>query len=132
MDAVNQVPVGVVHLVKRLVAQDPGIVDHHVDSAEGIEGVLDDFVAVGDRVVVGFGNAARFANLGHHPVCGRSVGTFALSRSAKVVDQHFGALLREQQCVGTPQATTGPGDDHDFIFEAHRLVHCGTPAGQGL
>ncbi|MNN75499.1 hypothetical protein D3C81_1918060 [compost metagenome] len=93
--------------------------------------MLDDFVAVGDRVVVGFGNAAGLTDFRHYTVSGRSVGAFTLGRAAEIVDQHFGALFGEQQRVGPSQATTGTGDDHDFIFETHRLIHGGTPAGQG-
>ncbi|MNI48149.1 hypothetical protein D3C73_1027030 [compost metagenome] len=85
--------------------------------------MLDDFVAVGDRVVVGHGSAARFANFVDHAVCRRGVGTFALGRAAEVIDQHLGPLFGEQQCVRPSQAATRTGDDHDFIFETHRLIH---------
>ncbi|MCY1175405.1 hypothetical protein D9M73_156410 [compost metagenome] len=125
VDAVNQVPVGVIHFVEGLVPQDPGIVDHHVDATEDVQGVLDQFVTVSDRVVVGFGNAAGLANLRDHAVGGRGIGAFALGRAAKIVDQHPGALFGEQQCMRPSQADTGSGDDHDFIFEAHRLIHGG-------
>lgn len=123
MDAVNQIPVGVVHFVEGLVAQDPGVVDHDVDATEDIKGVLHQFVAVGDRVVVGFGNAAGLADFGDDAVGSGGVGAFALGRAAEVVDQHFGALPGEQQCVGASEATTGSGDDDNFIFETHRLIH---------
>ena len=73
--------------------------------------------------MIGLGNTAGLANFGDHPVGRRSVGALPLSRATQVVDQHFRALPCEQQRMGTPQATTGPCDDHDFIFEAHRLIH---------
>ncbi|MNL51116.1 hypothetical protein D3C87_1741880 [compost metagenome] len=125
MDAVNQVPVGVVHFVERLVTQNTGIVDHHIDPTEGIEGVLNQFVAVGDRVVVGLGGAAGLADFRHHAISRRSVGAFALGRAAEVVDQDFRALFGEQQCMRPSQAATCTGDDHNFIFEAHRFIHVG-------
>ena len=78
MHPVNQVPVAVIHFMEGLVAQDAGVVDHHVDPAEDIQGVLYDLVAVGDGVMVGFGNAARRADLRHHPVGRRGVGALAL------------------------------------------------------
>ncbi|MNX53346.1 hypothetical protein D3C86_840390 [compost metagenome] len=87
--------------------------------------MLDQFVAVGDRVVVGHGSAAGLANFRDHAIRCRSVCAFALSRATEVVDQHFRALFGEQQCVRPSQAATCTGDDHDFIFEAHRLVHVG-------
>jgi hypothetical protein len=36
----------------------------------------------------------------------------------------------EQQRMRPAQAATGTGDDHDFIFETHGLIHRRTPAGQ--
>jgi ribulose-5-phosphate 4-epimerase/fuculose-1-phosphate aldolase len=44
---VNQVPVGVFHLVEGLVAQDTGVVHHHIDAAKGVQGALHDLLAVG-------------------------------------------------------------------------------------
>ncbi|MNN62725.1 hypothetical protein D3C81_1780510 [compost metagenome] len=114
-----------------LVPQDPGVVDHHIDPAKGIEGVLDDFFAIGHRVVVGHGSAAGLTNLCHHAVGGRGVGAFTLRGTTQVVDYHPGTLPGEQQCMGPSQAAARTSDDHDFIFEAHRLIHYPTPAGQG-
>jgi hypothetical protein len=34
-------------------------------------------------------------------------------------------LFGEQQSVRPSEATTGSGDDYDFIFETHRLIHHG-------
>src|SRR5471032_947970 len=31
-----------------------------------------------------------------------------------------------------PEPAASTGDDHDFIFETHRLIHGATPAGQGM
>src|SRR3546814_16836777 len=57
MDAVDQVPVGVIHFVEGLVPQDSGVVDHYIDPAERIKGILPQFFALGDGVVVSLGNA---------------------------------------------------------------------------
>ena len=119
MHAVHQVPVGVFHFVEGFVAQDAGIVDHHVDAAKGVEGVLHNLVTVGDRVVVGFGDPARFANLGHHTVGRRGIGAFALGGTAEIVDQHLGPVSGEQQRMGPAQSAAGTGDDHDLILELH-------------
>ncbi|MNI30258.1 hypothetical protein D3C73_840990 [compost metagenome] len=93
--------------------------------------MLDQFVTVSDRIVVGLGDAAGLANVRYHAGGGRGAGAFALGRAAQVVDQNPGALFGEQQRMRPSQAATGTGNDHDFIFEAHRLIHGGTPAGQG-
>ncbi|MNF73119.1 hypothetical protein D3C84_551140 [compost metagenome] len=129
MDAVNQVPVAIVQFMEGLVPQDPGIVDHHVDPAKGVECVLNDFLAVGHRVMVGDGGTASLANLGYYAVSRAGVGPLALRRAAKIVDQHVGPLPGEQQRMGPSQAAARPRHDHDFIFEAHRLIHYPTPAG---
>jgi len=116
---VNQVPVAVVHFVEGLVAQNASVVDHHIDTAKGVEGILHNPVTVGDRVMIGFGDAAGFANLSHHAVGGRGTGAFALGGTAQVVDQHFRAMSGEQQRMGTAQPAAGTGDDHDLILKLH-------------
>ena len=39
--------------MKRLVTQNPGIVDHDVDPAKVIHGTLNNLLAIGDRVRIG-------------------------------------------------------------------------------
>jgi len=119
MHPVNQVPVAVVHFVEGLVAQDAGVVHHHVDTAEGIQGVLYDFLAVGDGIMVGFGDTAGFADLCDHTVGRRRIGALALGGTAEIVDQHFGPVPGEQQRMGPAQPAAGTGDDHDLILELH-------------
>lgn len=58
MDGDNQVPVLVLHVLEADVAQDAGVVDQDVDAPKGLDGRLDDLVAVLDAVVVGDGLAA--------------------------------------------------------------------------
>jgi hypothetical protein len=69
--------------------------------------------------VVGLGDTARFANLGHHPVGGGRIGAFTLRGTAEIVDQNLGAMPGEQQRMGPAQSATGTGDDHDLILELH-------------
>ncbi len=75
--------------------------------------------------MVGFGNTAGLADFRHYAVGSRSIGALALRRATEIVDQHFGAVPGEQQRMGTPEAATGAGDNHDFIFETHRFIHRG-------
>ncbi|MCY1243617.1 hypothetical protein D9M72_566410 [compost metagenome] len=105
--------------MEALVAQDTGVVDHHIDPTEGIQGVLHDLVAIGHRIVIGHRNATGSTDFGNHSIGGRSVGALALSRTTQVIDHDPGAMAGEQQGMGTPQAAAGARDDHDFIFEAH-------------
>ena len=58
VDLEDEVPVLVLHVLEADVAQDAGVVDEHVDAAEGLDGGLDDLLAVVDAVVVGDGLAA--------------------------------------------------------------------------
>ena len=123
MHLVDQVPVGVLHLVEGLVTQDAGIVDHHVDAAEGVQRVLHDPAAVRDRVVVGHRGAAGGSDFRHHLVRRRGTGAFAMGAAAEVVDHHPGAMLREQQGVGAAKAAAGSGDDHDLVVETQGIAH---------
>ena len=66
----HQVPVLVFHVLEADVAQDAGIVDEDIDPAKGLDGSLDDFVAVLDRVVVCDGLAASGCDLLDNLVCG--------------------------------------------------------------
>jgi hypothetical protein len=58
VDLEDQVPVLVLHVLEADVAQDAGVVDQDVDAPKGLDGRLDDLVAVLDAVVVGNGLAA--------------------------------------------------------------------------
>src|SRR5690606_642046 len=58
MDLVDQIPVGIGHLGKTLVAQDAGVVDDNVHATEVVHGALDDLVTVNHAVRVGDGSAA--------------------------------------------------------------------------
>ena len=127
VDLVNQVPVGVFHLVEGLVAQDAGVVHHHIDAAEGVQGALHDLLAVGHRVMVGHRGAARLADFRHHLVRRRGVGAFAVGAAAQVVDHHLGTMLGEQQGMGTTQAAAGPGDDYNLILKTDGVAHAALP-----
>lgn len=63
MHGVDEVPVLVAHLVEDTITQNACIIDQNVDAAKGVNGRLDDLVAVLYRVVVGHGCAASLADL---------------------------------------------------------------------
>lgn len=54
----DQVPVLILHVLKADIPQNASIVDEHVDAAKGLDGSLDNLVAIFDRVVVRDGLAA--------------------------------------------------------------------------
>lgn len=59
MNLDDQIPILILHILEADVPQDPGIVDQHIDPSEGLNGRLDDLLAILDTVVVGDGLAAR-------------------------------------------------------------------------
>lgn len=70
MNSVDQVPIRLLHVLEADIAQNAGIVDEDIDTTEGVDGRLDDGLAILDRVVVGnrltAGGADRIDDL----VCG--------------------------------------------------------------
>jgi hypothetical protein len=70
MDIHNQIPVLVLHVLKADIPQDTSIVDEDIDSAIVLDGSLDDLVAVGDAVVVGYGLSTCGFDLVDDYICG--------------------------------------------------------------
>lgn len=50
---VDQIPIRILHVLEADVSQDTSVVDEDVDAAEGLNGSLDDLLAILDAVVVG-------------------------------------------------------------------------------
>ena len=107
-------------LVKRRGLVDPGIANHRVDSAEGVERDLHDrgapFRAV-HRVVRGDCGATSTANLVDHAVSNARVDAFAAHRTADVV-HHDSRPRRAISKVETVQATPRAGHDRHLAVEA--------------
>ena len=126
VDQIDQVPVLLAHLGEGLVAQDAGVVDDDVDTAEGIQRGLHDGGPIGHRIVVRDGLAASGLDLVDDDV-GRAVaGTVARAAAAQVVDHDLGAARREEQRVGATQSVASARDDDDSVVEAKLLSH-GSP-----
>jgi hypothetical protein len=70
VDSVDQVPVGLFHVLKADIAQNAGVVDKDIDTAKGVNGRLDNGLTILDRVVVGNSFAACAADLVDDLVCG--------------------------------------------------------------
>lgn len=70
MDSVDQVPVGLLHVLEADIPQDAGIVDEDINAAKGINGRLDDGFSILDGVVVGDRLAACGADVFDDFVCG--------------------------------------------------------------
>ncbi len=112
----DAVPVFLAHLVEHGVAQDAGRIDHRMQAAEAVHGLLDhalhglqrgDAFGVGDRLAAG---GADF--LGHG--FGRTGRTFVAAReaAAEVVDQDLGAVGRRDQGAVAADAVAAAGNEN--------------------
>lgn len=63
VDPVDEIPVGLLHVLEADISQNAGIVDENVDAAKVVNGRLDNGLSVLDRVVVGDCFAACLADL---------------------------------------------------------------------
>jgi len=105
----HRVPLLLAHLEQDAVAQDAGVVHHHVNAAEGLERRSHNGLAplpAGHRIVVGRGLAARLLYLVHHLVRHLYVAPLARLGNARVVHHHLGALLghKERDLLAYPAA----------------------------
>ena len=69
MDAVDQIPVRLFHVLEADISQDTGVVDEDINTSECVDGRLDDGLSILDRIVVGDGLAASGADLIDDLVC---------------------------------------------------------------
>ena len=109
-----------VHVGERLVAQDPGVVDHDVDTTEGVDGGLHDRRAAlgrGDGVAIGDRLATRRRDLVDDELRRADICAGAVDGAAEVVDDHEGASRREEEGVLLAEAAAGPGDDRNLAVE---------------
>src|SRR6185503_2946185 len=114
VDGEDLAPGRVVHLHKRLVAVDPGVVDEDVDVAEGSQNVLCHPEGVGEVAHVGShreGAPAALLDLGDDGSGGR------LARH--VVHGDVGALIRQGEGDRSADPAGGPGHHRLASLELH-------------
>lgn len=70
VNSVDQIPVGILHVLKANIPQNTGIVEQNIDAAERLDGGLDDSFTVLNAVVVGHGLAAGGTDLLDDIICG--------------------------------------------------------------
>ena len=119
----HAVPVGLRHLGDERVAQDPGVVDDHVESAVGVDGEAHGSLGAlprGDVLVGGDGLTAAIADDGHGVVGGALVRALALRAPARIAHHDLGALGRQLHRLAPSDAAARPGDDGDLaLHDAH-------------
>ena len=124
----HQVEVVRGHVPDGSVANDPGVVDHDVETAEVAEGPVHHgggLVLVSDVSEVGDGLTAPFVDDGNDLL---RVATLALAvdRTAQVVDHDRGALRRQLQGVSTADAVSGAGHQRDLSVK--QASHSSSPS----
>jgi hypothetical protein len=99
-----------------LVAQDAGVVDQHVELAEGVDRLANhavDCLGVGHVCRVERGLAARGPDRIDDLLARCRVGTCAVGRGAEVVHDDLRTMLREHERIGPADAPAGAGYDCD-------------------
>src|ERR1700722_14207971 len=102
------------HVEEHPITHDPGIVDHAIDTTEGIDGGLDEgrgSRGVGKAGGVGAGWPARRGDLSGHLLRGPR-----LAGPTHVVDDDLGAVCRERQREITADAAARAGHDHYLVL----------------
>lgn len=69
VNAVDQIPVGILHVLEADIPEDTGVVEQNIDTTEVLDGCLNDGLTVLDAVVVGNGLAAGGADLLNNDIC---------------------------------------------------------------
>jgi hypothetical protein len=70
VNSVDQIPVGILHVLKADIAQNTSVIEQNVDATESLDSGLDNSFTVLDAVVVGDGLAAGGADLLDDIICG--------------------------------------------------------------
>ncbi len=120
MHADHGIPVFDVHLVKDLIAQEPGVVHYRIDATERGQRRLDDRARTapfGNTGRVGHRLAATGTDLVDDCMRRRRIITRAVGRSTKIVDDHSRALGSALQRDGATDAPAGSGHDHHLAFQ---------------
>jgi hypothetical protein len=99
---------------------DARVVDHSVQSAEGVHGRVYDLTCstlIGDRGVACDGTPSGVGDLADHIICRTLRCTRTGDVRAVVGDDDTCALRRKQQGMATTDAAPGSGDNHRALIE---------------
>jgi hypothetical protein len=119
MNVDDRTPLGVRHLVKDTVPQDPGVVHDAIDAAECLNGGGDhalrtrrvcNAIEVGERLAAGMHNFVGDFS------CRARIRQVAGGRYAGIVDEHGSAVSRGEQSNFPSDAAAGAGDHDHFAL----------------
>ena len=123
VDPKNDVPVGVGHVLERLVAQDPRVVDHDVDTPPGIRRRANDRITVLDRVVVRDRLATGLLDFLDDSIrCFRGFA-FATRGTPEVVDDDLRASRRQQQRMRPAEPLPSSSDNGNAPLKPDFFAH---------
>ena len=129
MHANHGVPLFLSHVDDGAVAQNAGVVDQDVQPAKLLDGRSHQALGtcpIGHVVGIGHGLPAHGLDLVDHRLRRPRPSALPIARAAQVIDHHLGALARELQRVGPPDAA--PCARHDchqtFAHACHGTVSC--------
>src|SRR5690606_29972380 len=126
VDLDDEVPLLLGHVGEHAVAEDAGVVDEDVETAEGLDRLVDHALGgfpVADVGAVDDGLAPHAPDLLDDLTGGAGAATGAVHLGTEVVDDDLRSLSGHHQRVLAADAPTGTGDDGDSSFEdsAHRV-----------
>jgi hypothetical protein len=117
------VPLGLGHVDQHAIAEDAGVVDEHVDLAEGLDPGRNQLLGprpVADVVGIGHGVPARGGDLVDHLLRRAGVAARAVHGATEVVDHDAGPLGGQQEGVLAADAAACAGHDgHSSVTDAH-------------
>lgn len=70
VNCVDQIPVGIRHVLKANIPQDTSVIEQNINATEGLNSRLDDSITVLDAVVVGDSLTASGPDLLDDNICG--------------------------------------------------------------
>ncbi len=121
----DRVPILLGHVDEHPVSKDAGVVDQHVQVAEGRHGSVDQILGTlgrSDVIAVGQRLPAECPDLVHDLLSGAPIIARPVDGSPEVVHDHLGAFGGEQKGVLTTQAAAGTRDDRHSPFECSHVV----------
>lgn len=83
MNAKNEVPIGIFHVLEADIPQDAGIVYEDVYPPKCIDSCVDDLVSIDDIIVIGYSVSAELLHLFHDLVGGLNLRSDGCSRDAQ-------------------------------------------------
>ncbi|CAB4816479.1 unannotated protein [freshwater metagenome] len=120
------VPLEFGHREQHAVAQDASVVDDDIEATETVDRLLHHRLSAleaADVAGVGDGFTSSSDDLVGDVLRGASVAAHTIAAGAEIVDDHLGAMMRQEEGVFAANATACAGDDAHTAFTHTVLSH---------